>query len=267
MEDDGTIEGITARILAENANPKLQLTVKEGSEELISVSGDKIEGLKPGEAYVIVSTIESGTNAPIEKEVKITVSYDTLTSINLTTKEITIKTGDSKFVEGSYSVNLKWNLVPAGSNPGVTLTSSDETIAKIAEDGTLTIYDKVGTATITVTSTDNTEIKGECIVTVAAKPVDFSVEGPEDMTEFVYSDELKVEFTVTVEPNTAAQDEFEVEIDLKGDCFVDFETEGNKITLIFDPDALGEFDVIIYIEGISKEWIRTYTIKAPENND
>ncbi len=254
-------------VVPANANPKLKLTVKEGSEELISISGEKIEGLKPGDAYVIVSTIESGTNVPIEKEVKVVVSYDTLTSINLQSKEIGIVTGDSKFVEGVYSVNLRWTLVPAGSNPQVTLTSSDETVAKISEEGVLTIYDKVGTATITITSNANPEIKAECVVSVAAKPVDFSVEGPEDLTEFVYSEDLEVVFTVTILPEDALQDAFEVEIDNKDNCFVDYEVEGNKIKLIFDPDSLGEFDLIVYVDGISKEWFRTYTIKAAENND
>ena len=93
-------------------------------------------------------------------------------------------------------------------------------------------------------------------MSVAAKPVDFSVEGPEDLTEFVYSEDLEVVFTVTILPEDALQDAFEVEIDNKDNCFVDYEVEGNKIKLIFDPDSLGEFDLIVYVDGISKEWFR-----------
>ena len=254
-------------VVPANANPKLKLTVKEGSEEFVSVSGDKIEGLKPGQATVIVSTIESKGNTPIEKEVTVNVSYDTITSISLQTKEFIIVTGDSKFNEGVYTFALKWSLVPAGSNPQVTLHSSDETIATIAEDGTVTVHENIGEAVITVKSSDNPEVKAECNIKVAAQPTSFTVEGPEDLTEFVYSEELKVEFTVTIEPSTALQDQFEVEIDNKGDCFVDYETEGNKITLIFDPDALGEFDIVIYVDGVSHEWFRSYSITAPETNE
>ena len=41
---------------------------------------------------------------------------------------------------------------------------------------------------------------------------------------------------------------------------LEFKVEYNVITLIFDPEALGTFDVIISVNGVSGETILTYTV-------
>lgn len=248
----------------EKANPNFVVEYKdEADKEFISINGTKIEGLKPGTAYVVVKTIESGTNIPLEKEVKVNVSYDTLKEINLTIKGLSITTGDSKFVDGVYNNEIKWSLNPSGSNPAVKLSSSDETIAKVDAEGKLTIYDKVGTAIITIESEADSSIKAEYVVKVTSKPTSFTVDAPEEDTVFVYSDTLTVVLTVHILPEDAPQDAYDVEIDNTGSCYVDYETEGNEITLIFDPDGLGKFDVIITVDGISGEWIHSYEVAAP----
>lgn len=248
-----------------NANPDFNVDYKSDEDkEIVSINGYKVEGLKPGVAYLVVTTIESGTNVPISLEVKVTVSYDTIEEINITTRDISMMTGDSKFTDGEYSTQIKWSLKPAGSNPAVTLESSDTSIATVDNEGNLIIKDKVGTAIITITSVDNPEVKAELKVAVTSKPTGFTVEAPEDGTSFVYSDDLTITFTITITPDTAPQDEFDIDFDSEdNNCYIEFDFNANVVTLVLDPDSLGTFDIIITVSGVSGEWIRTYTVTLP----
>lgn len=254
-----------------NANPDFELGYKdEADKEIVKIDGTKIEGLKPGVAYVIVKTIESEGNTPIEKEVKVTVTYDTIEEIKLQSNEMSIMTEAAQFTDGQCQVDLKWSLVPAGSNPAVTITSNNVEVATVDENGKVTIFDKVGTATITIVSNDNAEVKAEFVVNVTNKPTSFDVEGPDDETVFVYSDDLVVQFTVSILPADVSQDLYDVYIDNQGDCYVDYTTDGNVITLIFDPDGLGQFDVEITVNGVktidgANSWIRSYEVVEGED--
>lgn len=257
-------------VVPENANPAILVEYKsDADKDIIKIDGNKIEGLTPGTAYVIVSTIESEGNVALTKEVKIDVSYDTLASINFQTKDISIMTGSSSFADGEYKIDLKWNLDPAGSNPGVLFSSNNNEVATVDENGKVTVLDKVGTATITITSAVNPEISDTLEVKVTNKPTSFDVEGPEEDTVFVYSDTLEVKFTVTILPDDVPQDIFDVYIENYDDADVDYSIEGNVVTLIFDPDSLGEFDVEITVSGIkttdgANSWIRSYEVVNSE---
>ncbi len=55
-------------------------------------------------------------------------------------------------------------------NKDVTWSSSDETVATVSSDGTVTAKNKKGTAVITATSVENDQKKGSCTVTVNYKP-------------------------------------------------------------------------------------------------
>ena len=179
----------------------------------------------------------------------------------MVTKDITLITGDEEFENDVYETSIRWNLKPAGSNPGVTCTSDNETVATIDNEGNLVIKDSVGTAKITITSTDNPEVTATLVVKVADKPSSYTVDGPDDGASFVYSADLKIELTVTILPAEAAQDLFEVEID-SNECEVKYAIDGSKITLTFDPESLGSFDVIITVQGVTGEWIASYTVTA-----
>ena len=250
----------------EKACPDIKVEYKSDEDkEFISINGNKIEGLKPGVAYVNVSTIESGNNEPLSVEVKVTVSYDTIEEITLPIKAVSIMNGDSKFVEGVYTTQIKYNLKPAGSNPSVKFESNNEEVATVDAEGNVTIKDHIGTAIITITSNDNPEVKAEYEVTVNAKPESFTVEAPDDMSSFVYSEDLVIKLIVTVLPAEAPQYDFDVDFDSNdSNCYIEFDIDKNEITLILDPESLGTFDVIITVDGVAGEWFRTYTVTLPE---
>lgn len=258
---------VRKEIVPANANPNIVVNYKdEESKEIVKIDGNKIEGLKPGTAHLVVSTIESEGNVPLEKEIVVVVDYDVITEIKLQTENLTIVTEDEKFKDGQYQFSIPWSVVPAGANPNVSLVSNDSEIAKVEEDGKITVLDKVGTATITITSAVNPEVSNTFVVKVTNKPTSFDVTGPEDETVFVYADNLVVQFTVSILPDDVAQDTYDVYIDCQGECFVDYTTDGNIITLIFDQDSLGKFDVEISVVGIkttdgANSWIRSYEIK------
>ena len=268
---DKTVKIERTEIKPANANKDVNVKLKEEADgEYISISGTEIKGLKPGTAYVIVESIETDEANKKSQEVKINVAYDTIEAINIQGTEFSIQEDDPKFGEANeYVVKLAWKLKPTGANPGVTLVSDNTEVAEVDEEGNLTIKNKQGEATITITSTDNPEVKAEYKVYVTAKPTSFTVEWPEeDGYVFTYSDNLEVVITVNILPENADQESFNVEIESNDpNCYVDYETSGNKITLVFDPDSLGEFDVIINVPGVDGEEDRVYTIKAPENND
>ena len=258
----------------ENACPDLEISFKKESEEndskYIAIDGNKIIGKEVTDSPItlIVKTIESGTNVPIEKEINVTVVYDDITGVSFATKAFTVTTGDSSFKDGVLETQLKWSVSPNGADPSVQFESSDETIATVDEKGKLTILDKVGTATITVTSKVNAELKDEFVVTVTPKAESFTVEWPEDERHvFTYSDDLEIVITVNILPEAASQDTFNVEIDNKGNCYVDYDKDGNKIILVLDPDSLGEFEVIINVPGVDGEQFRSYSIVAPAENE
>ena len=262
------IKFVRGAIDPENACPDFEIDFKDDGEEklaeyqeILSIKGNEIEGLKPGTAYIVLKTIESKGNEPLTKEIKVNVSYDTIEAIEMVTKDITLITGDEEFENDVYETSIRWNLKPAGSNPGVTCTSDNETVATIDNEGNLVIKDSVGTAKITITSTDNPEVTATLVVKVADKPSSYTVDGPDDGASFVYSTDLKIELTVTILPAEAAQDLFEVEID-SSECEVKYTIDGSKITLTFDPESLGSFDVIITVQGVTGEWIHSYTVTA-----
>ena len=78
-----------------------------------------------------------------------------------------------------------------------------------------------------------------------------------------------MKFTVTILPDDVPQDIFDVYIENYDDADVDYSIEGNVVTLIFDPDSLGEFDVEITVSGIkttdgANSWIRSYEVVNSE---
>ena len=265
VKKNDTIEIDT--ISPKGANETLKIEYKDPEDEaknIITLDGNKVTGVAPGTVVLKVTTIESEGNTPIEKLVTVNVTYDTLTEIK-PSSNISLLTGDSSFVEGEFETKVTWSLIPAGSDPSVTLTSSDETIAKIAEDGTLTVFDKVGSAKITITSTANPEIKATVLVEIKNRPGSFTLEGPEDLSEFNYVDDLTIEITVKILPEDAPQNLFDVEIESENDDFrADWDTQGNKIIISILSDVTAEFDVIVTVDGVPGEQFRTYTIVGAE---
>ena len=81
------------------------------------------------------------------------------------------------------------------SDQRVTYKSSDSSIIKVSDDGTVTAL-KNGTAKVTVTSKDNTSIKAECNITVVTSASSISLTPTESEIEVGSS----VQLTGTIEP-------------------------------------------------------------------
>ena len=78
-------------------------------------------------------------------------------------------------LEENETAVLTASVTPAdAANTNVIWTSSDENVAKVSSDGTVTGV-KEGTAVITCTSEENADIFAECTVTVTAVPVAESI--------------------------------------------------------------------------------------------
>ena len=73
---------------------------------------------------------------------------------------------DTEMVEVGDELNISVEVLPENAtNPDYVLTSSNKKVISIDEDGILTAK-KAGTAVITATATDGSEVYGECEITV-----------------------------------------------------------------------------------------------------
>ncbi len=121
--------------------------------------------------------------------------YSTVTTESVVvpeTLEMTI--GESKQVSAT--------VLPEGAPSSVAWTSSDESIAKVSEDGTITAI-KHGKVTITATAVDGSGIKGECAVTVNYIPSVRTLSKTSLEMDVFDTEKL----TVTFEPSNASYQE------------------------------------------------------------
>ncbi|MBQ8316848.1 MAG: Ig-like domain-containing protein [Lachnospiraceae bacterium] len=142
------------------------------NKELIWTSSDekiatvdqngKVTGIKRG---TVTITATSKDNTDVKAECKVTVSSDNIdiSKIELSASNIDLKVGDKS------QINVTVNPSNA-TNQTISWTSSDEKVATVDENGNVTAVG-VGTATITATTTDGTEISQNLTVKVEPKTV------------------------------------------------------------------------------------------------
>lgn len=117
-----------------------------------------ITGIKPGIGKVRVSSLD-GTNIVVTFIVQIT-SPETISDITF------IGADDLFIIKGEAPLQLKWAVSPETAvNKDVTLSSSDESVAKVDQEGKVTALSS-GTVTITATAKDGTGVTGTCKVKV-----------------------------------------------------------------------------------------------------
>jgi len=150
-------------------------------------SKGKITGMRAGTATV---TVKSAENSKLKATCKVTVKQR-VTSVKFDEREI--------FVTKGAQADLAWTVSPAdATNKKVSFKSSDTTIATVSADGRITGKTS-GTAKITVTSAENSELSAICYVTVGEPASGVSInESPKEM--FVGS---KLTLTATVSPSDA----------------------------------------------------------------
>lgn len=127
-------------------------TFKSSDPNVVYVSKKGvIKGISKGSAKITVMT-ENG----IKKTLKVTVRQQ-VTSVEVT-PSATVYTGKT--------LKLKANVLPeAAQNKKIKWSSSDTSVVKVTSDGVITGM-RAGTATVTVTSEENSKLRATCKVTV-----------------------------------------------------------------------------------------------------
>ena len=154
IEAGKTLE-LTVTIAPDDARNKT-VTWSSSDETVATVSqGGTVTAIKTGEA-TITATTNDGTE--LTASCTITVTPKLATSIKLDKKQLDMEAGATE--------TLKATVLPedAGDRT-VTWSSSDETVATVCQDGTVTAV-KAGEATITATTNDGTGLTASCIVKV-----------------------------------------------------------------------------------------------------
>lgn len=154
MVGRGKTHQLEATVLPSDAFDKT-VSWESSDEDIVSVSqSGKIEAKALGEATVTVITADG------EKKASCTVTvYESVTGVVLDLPEKILYVGESASVKATVSPS-------DASNKDVSFTSSDETVASVSNDGTITAL-KVGTATVTVTTADG-GFTDTCEITVRA---------------------------------------------------------------------------------------------------
>ena len=161
--------GVTMDKTAEiNIGEPLQLTAQTlplgTSDGLVTWSSDNkyiatvsdegvVTGVSQGSCIITATSIDGNFTASCHVKV-----LQPITAIQLDRNEATVNTGNS--------IQLEAIISPTNAdNKEVSWTSSNEEIATVGNDGTVT-GKKAGTAIITVMSAENEDIKDECEITV-----------------------------------------------------------------------------------------------------
>lgn len=125
----------------------------------IAVNGVNIEGTsytaEKNGTYEITLTNQAGTS--VTETVEVTKVIVGVEAIQTSTEH--------KMVSGE-TWKAQWQVTPENATyPEVTFASSDEKVASVAEDGTITAK-KGGQAVITITAADNPQVTGQIVVKV-----------------------------------------------------------------------------------------------------
>lgn len=147
---------ISAIVLPTNAtNQELQWLSSDPNIASVDNNGN-ISANSPGEC-IILATSTDGSN--ITSKCNVLVNNIVLVSdIDLNETELTLSEGQSTQIIATISPDI-------ASNKTILWSSSNENIAKITQDGTITAVSN-GTAVITAKSTDGSNISASCTVNV-----------------------------------------------------------------------------------------------------
>jgi hypothetical protein len=164
----GETATITPTVLpADATNPAV--TYSSADETIATVNENGVvTGVAPGETTITISATDgSGVTGTIT----VTVNGIDVTGIT-PGDDITIMTGETATITYTVAPNN-------ATDPSVTFTSADETIATVDADGVVTGV-AAGNTTITIASVQNPEVTATITVTVTSNPnaVQFTVNAP-----------------------------------------------------------------------------------------
>ena len=181
----GGIETLTATVEPTNATNKTVMWSSSNDSVAMVDSNGEVTGISKGVATITAKATDgSDVGATCEVEVK-----QLVTDINLTDMQINV--GETKQVQAE--------VLPENANEkALTWSSSDNNIAPVDSNGNVTGISR-GTATITATSTDGSNISATCKVEVKQQVTGISL----NKTELSLYTGRSETLTATVKPDNA----------------------------------------------------------------
>ena len=256
--EEGKTVQLVATVTPDNATVK-DCEWTSSDETVATVDENGLVTAK--QAGTAVITVTSKDNSEISAECTITVTSAAPEKVEVT--GITLDKTSAEAEEGK-TVQLVATVTPDNATvKDCEWTSSDETVATVDENGLVTAK-QAGTAVITVTSKDNSEISAECTITVtSAAPEKVEVTGITlDKTSAEAEEGKTVQLVATVTPDNAtvkdcewtSSDETVATVDVNG--LVTAKQAGTAVITVTSKDN----------PEISAECTITITsVKAPED--
>ncbi len=256
--EEGKTVQLVATVTPDNATVKdCEWTSSDETVATVDVNG-LVTAKQAGTAVI---TVTSKDNSEISAECTITVTSAAPEKVEVT--GITLDKTSAEAEEGK-TVQLVATVTPDNATvKDCEWTSSDETVATVDVNGLVTAK-QAGTAVITVTSKDNSEISAECTITVtSAAPEKVEVTGITlDKTSAEAEEGKTVQLVATVTPDNAtvkdcewtSSDETVATVDVNG--LVTAKQAGTAVITVTSKDN----------PEISAECTITITsVKAPED--
>ena len=250
---EGKLVQLVATVTPDNATVK-DCEWTSSDETIATVDANGLVTTKKAGKVTITVTTKDGSELSAKCEITVISSKVEVTGITLD------KT--SAEAEEGKTVQLVATVTPDNATvKDCEWTSSDETVATVDENGLVTAK-KAGTAVITVTSKDNSEISAECTITVtSAAPEKVEVTGITlDKTSAEAEEGKTVQLVATVTPDNAtvkdcewtSSDETVATVDVNG--LVTAKQAGTAVITVTSKDN----------SEISAECTITVTSAAPE---
>jgi len=193
LSTDNLVVGDTATITAtiEPANATTQQIVWMSSDDSVVTvdSAGVIQALSIGSA-TITATATDGSG--VQTSLIITVNPILVSAITLDNESLQMTEGETYFLTATVTPT-------DASNGSVVWSSSDENVATVDSDGKVTAV-SVGSAIITVSATDGSGVKAECLITV--NPILISGITLSLSTDYLAIDDTAT-ITATIEPANA----------------------------------------------------------------
>jgi len=150
---------LTATILPTNATDN-SVTWSSSDESIATVSDEGVVSAKSAGSATITVTANDGSGVKATCDVTVEAKTIYVTNISIDYYQLTMTEGDEE--------TLIATVTPSDAmNTSVTWSSSDESVATVSNIGVVTAV-SAGTATITATADDGSDVKGTCYVTVEA---------------------------------------------------------------------------------------------------
>lgn len=151
LEKVGDTEVLHASVLPQDATDK-QLLYRSSNPYVASVSEDgTVTGMRIGTARITVSSADGRNYRTCVVKVGRIIVVE---KVELSDTQLSLKPGESKTITAV--------VLPAEADQEITWKSSDESVAQVSEDGTITARG-IGTAVITANASG---VKAQCTVTV-----------------------------------------------------------------------------------------------------